>query len=93
MLISLLWMIKSKEIHVSLRLIQLPQCQCHTHLCEDGIGLLKNLTEVLPVLLSHIWTIFVRDGILSVTDYNSTRVGVVVVVVVVVVTLFCNGIT
>ena len=29
--------------------------------------------------------IFVRDGILSVADYNSTRVGVVVVVVVVVV--------
>ncbi len=44
--------------------------------------------------------IFVRDGILSVADYNSTRVGVVVVavvvivvVVVVVVSLFCNGIT
>ena len=41
---------------------------------------------------------FVRDGILSVADYNSTRVGVVVVVVVVivvvvVVSLFCNGIT
>ena len=35
--------------------------------------------------------IFVRDGILSVADYNSTRVGVVVVVVVVY--LFCNGIT
>ena len=35
--------------------------------------------------------IFVRDGILSVADYNSTRVGVVVVVVVV--TLFFNGIT
>ena len=29
--------------------------------------------------------IFVRDGILSVADYNSTRVGVVVAVVVVVV--------
>ena len=29
--------------------------------------------------------VFVRDGILSVADYNSTRVGVVVVVVVVVV--------
>ena len=29
--------------------------------------------------------IFVRDGILSVADYNSTRMGVVVVVVVVVV--------
>ena len=28
---------------------------------------------------------FVRDGILSVPDYNSTRVGVVVVVVVVIV--------
>ena len=37
---------------------------------------------------------FVRDGILSVADYNSTRVGVVVVVVVVVVvSTFCNGIT
>ena len=31
--------------------------------------------------------IFVRDGIISVADYNSTRVGVVVVVVVVVVCL------
>ena len=37
--------------------------------------------------------LFVRDGILSVADYNSTRVGVVVVVVVVVVYLFHNGIT
>ena len=38
--------------------------------------------------------VFVSDGILSVADYNSTRVGVVViVVVVVVVSLFCNGIT
>ena len=37
-------------------------------------------------------SIFVRDGILSVADYNSTRVGVVVVVVVVVY-LFRNGIT
>ena len=37
---------------------------------------------------------FVRDGIISVADYNSTRVGVVVVVVVVVVVwLFRNGIT
>ena len=36
--------------------------------------------------------IFVRDGIISVADYNSTRVGVVVVVVVVV-ALFHNGIT
>ena len=32
--------------------------------------------------------ITVRDGILSVADYNSTRVGVVVVVVVVVVVYF-----
>ena len=31
------------------------------------------------------WLIFVRDGILSVADYNSTQVGVVVVVVVVVI--------
>ena len=38
--------------------------------------------------------IFIHDRILSVADYNSTRVGVVVVVVVVVVEiLFCNGIT
>ena len=38
--------------------------------------------------------IFVRDGILSIADYNSTQVGVVVVVLVaVVVPLFCNGIT
>ena len=37
-----------------------------------------------------LW-IFVRDGILSVGDYNLTRVGVVVVVVVVI--LFCDGIT
>ena len=36
---------------------------------------------------------FVRDGILSVADYNSTLMGVVVVVVVVVVYLFHNGIT
>ena len=32
--------------------------------------------------------VFVRDGILSVADYNSARVGVVVVVVVVVVMYF-----
>ena len=42
--------------------------------------------------------LFVRDGILSVADYNSTWVGVVVVVVVVVIVVvvvmfFCNGIT
>ena len=37
-------------------------------------------------------SVFVRDGILSVADYNSTWVGVVVVVVVVVY-LFHNGIT
>ena len=38
--------------------------------------------------------IFVRDGIFSVADYNSTLMGVVVVVVVVVVVyLFHNGIT
>ena len=35
--------------------------------------------------------IFVRDGILSVADYNLTRVGVVVVVVVVVVYFFAMG--
>ena len=33
---------------------------------------------------------FVRDGILSVADYDSTRVGVVVVVVVVVVRYFLS---
>ena len=33
-------------------------------------------------------SIFVRDGILSVADYNSTLMGVVVVVVVVVVVYF-----
>ena len=32
-----------------------------------------------------VFGIFVRDGIISVADYNSTRVGVVVVVVIVVV--------
>ena len=37
--------------------------------------------------------IFVRDGIHSDADYNSTRVGVVVVVVVVVVRIFHDGIT
>ena len=31
---------------------------------------------------------FVRDGILSVADYNSTQVGVIVVVVVVVVVVY-----
>ena len=36
---------------------------------------------------------FVRDGILSVADYNSSRMGVVVVVVVVVVYHFHDGIT
>ena len=59
----------------------------------------KNLTKLDQPLLSSssrlevmcISTLFVRDGILSVADYNSTRVGVVVVVVVV--WLFCNGIT
>ena len=35
--------------------------------------------------------VFVRDGILSVADYDSTRVGVVVVVVVVVVYFFTMG--
>ena len=46
-----------------------------------------------PVPSDHV--IFVRDGILSVADYNSTLMGVVVVivVVVVVVALFHNGIT
>ena len=39
----------------------------------------------------RIINIFVRDGILSVADYNLTRVGVVVVVVVVVVYFFAMG--
>ena len=37
------------------------------------------------------WLIFVRDGIHSVADYNSTLMGVVVVVVVVVVRIFTMG--
>jgi hypothetical protein len=36
---------------------------------------------------------FVRDGIFSVADYNSSRMGVVVLVVVVVVLIFHDGIT
>ena len=41
---------------------------------------------------AQIKRLFVRDGILSVADYNSTRVGVVVVVVdVVVVAIFTMG--
>ena len=49
-----------------------------------------------PVSQTHSMSFFVRDGILSVADYNSTRVVVVVVavvVVVVVVALFRDGIT
>ena len=41
-----------------------------------------------------LYYLFVRDGILSVADYNSTLMGVVVVVVVVVVVrIFHDGIT
>ena len=43
---------------------------------------------------SSLLLLFVRDGIHSVADYNSTLVGVVVVVVVVVVVrIFHDGIT
>ena len=41
------------------------------------------------MILNNI--LFVRDGILSVADYNSTLMGVVVVVVVVVVYFFTMG--
>ena len=37
----------------------------------------------IPNISQLIFLYIVRDGILSVADYNSTRVGVVVVVVVV----------
>ena len=40
------------------------------------------LAEIIIII--QTLRLFVRDGILSVADYNSTRVGVVVVVVVVV---------
>ena len=48
---------------------------------------------ILPGRKNSLFTvIFVRDGILSVADYNLTRVGVVVVVVVVVVvSIFSMG--
>ena len=42
-----------------------------------------DLAFVLIHQSSYQIYVFVRDGILSVADYNSTRVGVVVVVVVV----------
>ena len=44
------------------------------------------------IIIIIFFLIFVRDGILSVADYNLTLMGVVVVVVVVVL-LFCNGIS
>ena len=48
----------------------------------------RKLSEVLglqdeSMVTDVAFVFFVRDGILSVADYNSTRVGVVVVVVVV----------
>ena len=43
------------------------------------------------MLQSRDTLIFVRDGIHSDADYNSTRVGVVVIVVVVVVRIFTMG--
>ena len=45
------------------------------------------------VLIGFRNTFFVRDGIHSVADYNSTLMAVVVVVVVVVVRFFHDGIT
>ena len=45
----------------------------------------------LKILTKMVENIFVRDGILSVADYNSSQVGVVVVVVVVVVRIFTMG--
>ena len=58
---------------------------------------MPNWRDIFQQILSIAIKFFVRDGIISVADYNSTRVGgvvvVIVVVVVVVVWLFCNGIT
>ena len=51
----------------------------------------RGWSVVLPCWEMGI-SLFVRDGILSVADYNSTLMGVVVVVVVVV-ALFRDGIT
>ena len=45
----------------------------------------------LVVVVVAVVGVFVRDGIHSDADYNSTRVGVVVVVVVVVVRIFTMG--
>ena len=47
-----------------------------------------------PIVQWKTMFFFVRDGILSVADYNSTLMGVVVVIVVnvVVVAFFCDGI-
>ena len=59
----------------------------------------RNYIPSRTIILYQIFVIFVNDGILSVADYNSTRVGVVVVVVVVVVVIvvvdhnFKNGLT
>ena len=52
-----------------------------------GPGSSKHIPKFHQLSQSHHCRkdIIVRDGILSVADYNSTRVGVVVVVVVVVV--------
>ena len=45
-----------------------------------------------PIVQWKTMGFFVRDGILSVADYNSTLMGVVVVIVVNVVAFFCDGI-
>ena len=52
---------------------------------NDTIGVVTRKSRKEKQTPSLIERIFVRDGIISVADYNSTRVGVVVVVVVVVV--------
>ena len=49
--------------------------------------------ESLCPWVAVTFCLFVRDGIHSVADYNSTLMGVVVVVVVVVVRFFHDGIT
>ena len=46
------------------------------------VNLAPALTAPVITKISPLYHIFFRDGILSVADYNSTRVGVVIVVVV-----------
>ena len=51
----------------------------------------RSLLCFQSVVLSLLSTVFVRDGIPSVADYNLTLMGVVVVVVVVVEAIFTMG--